>query len=528
MNCWSLLLVCIGVTLVNVGVRAASAVNDTPVKLSPFEVRANSVEFKRWIKIGSPNFVIYTDASEAEARKTLRKFELLRWAGQPLFGRTAMKLGPVTVIMPTARSDWRKLENKDALEWESTASAVGLGLADAIIVQHDWQDEGLGATMAMLAHADTTRLDVRGPFWFGHGLASMYEMVEFDGNNVVFGRASPRTARFAHAAHWLPWARFFAVERSSREYVKEDTVGQYTGQACVFTHYLFTNEDRSYIGRLAAWLDHLNAGHPPTEEHFQSVFGQDWTTWQRTMYDYVNNGKYRLYTVRVPPEAVAYTESIHRLPVAEMRELFVLAQILLQEVPASDEALDGLLEKGIQSDCLRELLAAACLRRKRPEAALGQLQQLITAGSANPRVYATAAELQLGIAADAGRAGRLGREADQARKWLVRAVELEPRLRTANESLAYVEAFGPEVDQHSIATIELAYQNLRGRAPTHDVIVALAMATWRIGDADTAKELAAKVSIDSTAGRETRALAQGILESAKAGRSAEDFRLSQN
>ena len=423
-----------------VAAQKPAAAAEATVTMSPFEVQAMSVEFKSWIKVSSPNFTVYTDASGAEASRVLRELEMLHAAGQRFFGRRALNFPPVTVILPTASSDWRKLESKGQVEWKAAVSTEADEIAELMIVQYDWQDRGLSVVRAAQAGCESLRLNLRGPFWFQRGLHTFFETAEFDKDSVGLGRMNPRLLHLQHAA-WLPWGRFFAVDARSPEFTKEKLIHQYEAQTTVFSHFLFTNPERAWVGRLTAWLDYLNAGHAPTEAEFKAVFTEDWTAWQKTMERYIEDGSYRIYAVKVPPETLRYTETKVTPPVREMRDLFVLAQILVQSVPASEASLDAVLERGLKTEALRELLVAGCRQWKRPDAALENLRRLIAAGSRNPRVYTLAASQVTDrqaprITLDA----RLGDEASEARNWCRRALELEPLMMEANVTLAWAEA----------------------------------------------------------------------------------------
>jgi hypothetical protein len=80
----------------------APATNDeaNPLVMSPYEVSANSVDFQHWIKIGSPNYTLYTDASLKEATRILREAEMLRFAAQQLFRRQATRLARLSSFFP--------------------------------------------------------------------------------------------------------------------------------------------------------------------------------------------------------------------------------------------------------------------------------------------------------------------------------------------------------------------------------------------------------------------------------------------
>lgn len=500
------------------GLRAATPPADAAtVQMSPFEVQANSVEFRRWIKVGSPNFIVYTDGSSAEASRALKEMEMLHAAAQRFYGRRSLKLGPVTVILPTGSSDWRKLEAKGNVEWKVAVSSEADEISELLVVQYDWQDSGIWIVRAAQASCEARRLHLRGPFWFHRGLHSFFETAEFDKDGVGLGRVNPRSFELAHGK-WLPWGRFFEVTGSSPEFTKENLIHQYSAQTTIFTHFCFTNPDRAWVGRLTKWLDYLNAGHRATESEFKAIFTQDWKAWQRTMEQYVEGGKYNIYTVKVPPESIKFTETKYPLPVREMRDLFVLTQILVQKVPASEASLSAMLYHGLKTESLRELLVGACIKWKRKEPALENLRKLIADGSKNPRVYTLAADLLTDdsaprITIDA----RVGPEVQEARAWCRQALELEPLFPDANKQLAFLEALAPEVDQQGIAAIEEIYQRTKDRIPNDEMISALAIALWRTGDLATARELSAKLKDDALSQKQTRELAAALLERIDAG-----------
>jgi hypothetical protein len=199
-----------------------------------------------------------------------------------------------------------------------------------------------------------------------------------------------------------------------------------------------------------------------------------------------------------------------------MRELFVLTQVLVQSVPASAIALDSVLRQGLKTESLRELLTAACLRWKRKRATMANLRQLIAAGSTNPQVYALAAAQIAGPEEDMDPLEtRFGPEVVEARQWCRRALELEPGFYEVGELLAWLEALGPEVDQQGIATIEKLYLRFRDRLPPNDLMLALAVALWRIGERDTARELSATLKDDVLGTEDSRDSAAELWERLK-------------
>lgn len=490
---------------------AAPPAAGSVVTMTPFEVQANALDFRRWIKVGSPNFVIYTDAKPAEASLALRELEMQHAATQLFLGRRPLKSAPTTLILPTNDSDWTKLASKGNVEWKVAVSSEADEISDLIVVQYDWQDYGSSIVRAAQAKSELRRLHFKAPFWFHRGIGTFFETAEFTKDSVRLGRENPRIRHLNHR-DWLRWGRFFEVDEKAEEFTKENKISLYEGQSTLLLQYIFTHPDASWTKRLTAWLDYLNAGHAPTETEFKQIFQHDFKAWQQTLERYMQGGQYRIYTVKVPAEALKFPETKVQPSVTEMRELFILAQILTQSVAASQTSLDGLLAKELKTDSLRPFLVAACLEWKREDAALAELRRLIASGTDNPAVYLlAAARLFARRVPVLGPHGRLGDEVTEIRQWCRRALDLEPLHPPASELLAWAEALAPEVDQQGIATIEALYARQRQRWPVDDLISALAVALWRAGEHETARALGLKLQEDALGSKDSRAIAAQVL-----------------
>jgi hypothetical protein len=496
--------------------RAPAAVTEDDfgdvVTLSPYEVIARTGDFERWIKVGSPHFIIYTDARVKEAMTMLQRMEMLHSVAQSYLQRKAIVRAPMVLVLPTARSDWRRLASKGGVEWEVAMSGTGGKLVEVIVVQYDWQDIGpqliwAGEGVSMMSHLnlDTT-------FWFGHGIASFFETAKFTQDTVTIGAQNPRTF-FPMNRGWLPWQRFFEITATSAEFTKDSNVlHQYDGQCAAFIQFMLANPDKSWVGKLLTWNSLLEAGREPTEELFKETFGQDWKQWESTMNRDMKGGKYVVSYYRFKPEALELQEKQLPLTLREIRELFVLTQIMVQDVPESEQSLDALLARGLKAEALGELLVEVCLERRRLGDALEQLRKLIAAGSINPSVYAIAAGLALHrkvpeMALDA----RLGDEVTEIRAWCRRALELEPHQVVAANVLAWAEALGPEVDAANLASIGKICRELDGVSRTDETIAALAVARWRAGRAASARKACQTLIESPFTGKDAGKLARDLL-----------------
>lgn len=491
--------------------RAAEPKKDV-VMMSPVEVSAESMDFAAWGKFSSAHCVLYTDASPRVAESVLREMEMLQAAAQRYFRRKATHRAPVVVVLPTNRSDWQKIASKGGVDWKAAASNPATRVRELILAEYEWETRGRAVVHAMIGGSQIRAMNLGGPLWFTSGTRAFFETAEFKPDSVTLGRQNPRLRRLASDG-WLPWERFFRVDSKSPEYTTASGVQRYFAQCSVFVQYLLTQSEPGWLDRLLEWVSLLEAGREPTEAEFTRVFGQDWKTWQRTMENYVANGHYQIASIGFPPGAIDLAVRPEEKTVREMRELFVLSQVLNQKVPDSRVVLDSLLARGLKTESLREFLAEACLSQRRTEAALGQFRELMARNSANPGVYAMAADVLFReLVPQRQISARLGKEAADIRGWCRRALELEPRHALANNTLAWTEALAPEVTADSVTTIENIYRTLNGYVPTSDTAMALAIAHWRNGDRKFARAVAQKLVDSPFASVRVKTVAAALLK----------------
>jgi len=508
------------VALAAAAARAATA--EAPVvMMSPYEVTADSIKFEKWVKIASPNYTLYTDAEPKEALAIAREMEMLHVAVQRFFRREAMRSAPAIVVMPTSRSDWRQVESKGLkVEWRVAVSQTDGRAVDVITEQHNWQLWGREVMRAALGRREMRRMNLRGPFWFGRGVGTFFQTAEFQGETVILGEQHSRTTALLLRG-WIPWERFFKIDGSSPEFTDRGQVARLDGQCAAFIQYALTHPDPAWFDRLLRWAALQEAGREPTEAAFQEIFGQDWKTWQKTMEDHRRNRrKHHVSTLRVPPEDMGAAPVRVDLPVREMRELFVLSQILNQRVPASERALDALLAKGVKSPGLRDMLIEACVLQKRWADVLREARKQIADGSTNPAIYALAGQemLQQRIPPIAIHARLGGADAEEVRAWSRQAIALAPLHPGANNVFGWSEAFGPTVTAANVAAIDERVRVVAGQFPTSDLMAALMIARWRMGEAAAARSLAIELKDSPYANKRAKDLAEAILRELGPGR----------
>lgn len=481
------------------------------VELSPFEVTAQSVEFNHWIKISSPHFVIYTDTSTKEATVLLKQMEMVHKAAQFFLRRKSLNLPPLLIVLPTGRSDWRKIASRGGVEWKVATSLVGSS-RKLLLVQYDWQSDGLGSVWAMIGVQEVAAMNLNGPLWFRQGLAGFFRTVTFSPDTLTIGKQG-FDGYFIHKYGWMNWSKFFSITTRSPEFIKDSNEhDQFEGQCTVFVHYLLTNSDPVWTARLLGWATYLNANNEPTEETFKQIFQQDWKGWQEQLDKMLNGGTYTSGNIRFPPAALEFPIATSNLPAREMRELFVLSQILNQQTKDSYASLDALLQRGLKTESLHELFADACECRNHSDAGLTELRGIITGGSANPAVYSQAASALFHRSVTKPSAeSRLGEETEEIRACCNKALEFEPLHVEANETLAWTEAFAPTVEKHNLEVIARVCRALDGNAPTDAALAALAVARWRTGSLKQARSLCERLDSSPLSRKQVKILAKELL-----------------
>lgn len=482
------------------------------VVLSPYEVVAQSLDFRRWRKFSSPHFLVYTDADPNLAATAIRQMEMVQQTAEFYFRRKTTRLAPMIAVLPTRAEDWRRIGGGNDAEWDVQGVLVG-SCRRLQLIQNDWQKKDLSPAWRGLVEYQLETIGVVGPPWFKRGVEAFFSAVSIRGDTLTMGRQ--REWRRTLERHgWIGWPRFFSLRGATAEDAGDPLPrGQFSAQAAVIMHYCLSHPAPGWTPRLLAWASYLGAGGVPSEENFQRFFEIDWADWQQRLERMLDDRKYTEATVRFAPAALQFAVANNDVSTGEMRELFVLSQIATRPTKESDASLDALLAHGLETESLRELLADACGARGRTDAQFEELRRLIALGSDNPAVYADAAQIlfqrqQTGDTLDARLEGEAG---DQIRAWCRRAVELEPLHLQSAELLAWAEAIAPTVDARSIATITGIRRALEQNTRTDQVLAALAVAQWRVGNGAEARALAGRIGSSELSGSWARARAAELL-----------------
>lgn len=474
------------------------------------EPSARREEFRRWIKVRSAFHIVYTDAEPERVSRIVDEVDMIRSGAQSFFGRKIATTSPVLIVLPTKTSDaWKEIAATAAAKVQVYAPAGEV--AELYVVNYDWETEGLEPLYSTMGRALVERLNLRGPWWFERGMGKFIGSIDFTTSGIALGQLKKTLS----TEGWLPWPDFFKSP-APREAEGSGTITlQRDSQAVAFTRLALTDRDPVWFDRLLQWTALLQAGGEPTEEAFRSIFGLSWAGWEKKMAEFAAAGANPRFAFRggLPRSAAANAA----LATEEMRELHLLAQILIRPDAASEAALDQLLKEGLKTELLRVLLAEACLKVRRPEMARVQLHILVGRKVSNASVYTQAASqlfnrhvptitLQSALPSDA--------VVTELKALCEAAFRPAPYDMRANDLMAWTEALSPTATAAQVTAIESLYRAVYGHFSTSNISCALMVAQWRSGDKAAAR-VTAQVLLDSPyADKLAKGLAGEVMKAA--------------
>ena len=228
----------------------------------------------RWLRLESPNFVVYSSSDEAYSRSelvALESFHNLLTRLMPLRSKSALKLN---VYM--AGND-RDFDAALPGAGQSLIQGFYTGSIEEVIAVTSKRGRSLGVRNTQRAmdartvlfheyshHYMMANQRVAYPSWYVEGFAEFLSTAEFTDKGVYIGKFTPERALWLGQLSWLDIKTF--LSKGARQLDAEETLRFYS-QAWLATHYLFNTPERSkgfdrYISALSAGGDVLGAFEP--------------------------------------------------------------------------------------------------------------------------------------------------------------------------------------------------------------------------------------------------------------------------
>lgn len=447
-----------------------------------------------WVEVRSPHFVAYSDAGEAEARRTLEGFEGIRSVFSAVLPGIKVDLHkPVVVIVAANEASMRRFV-PDQFAGKDPKRSSGLYMRgrerDLAIVRLDvghQEDQPFAVVFHEYTHAIVHNNFSGLPTWLDEGIAEFYGSTEIRSKRVYLGRIPFRHLDTLRRGR-MPLKAILQVNHDSPEYMEGSKAGLFYAQSWAMVHYLFLDEEARKAGTLAAYLRALSSKPDPMAAA-QEGFG-DLARFEGRIAQYVSRPSLSFLDMALQ---VTLSDRDFRVrPVGEAEALVLRAEVLARSGKEEEAALllDQARALDPRSPHLQAALGLAAVRKGDWASAEGALRGALAAGSSDFRVPLKLAELglQATLAAPASPETVLG--------WLEEARRLEPDFPGIHMALCMAHSKDPKDAEKAILAgreaVRLAPSDVAVRLNFGSVLMTLG----READAEEVGDQAARMAAE--------------------------------
>ena len=228
----------------------------------------------QWVRVETPNFVVFGEVGEKRTREVAAEFERFREAlGRVLAGAATKAPVPTTVVVFDNRRSfepYRPLYNGKPIELAGVFSSdrdvnrVALALED--------REQGLRTIFHEYVHLVASNVTNGLPVWLDEGLAEYYStfLVTDDGKTATMGTVIAPHMMLLNQKRLLPLQELLAVTHDSPMYNEGQRRGMVYAESWVLVHFLLSDPNRSkQLGEYAR----LTGAGTPAAAAWQQVFG---------------------------------------------------------------------------------------------------------------------------------------------------------------------------------------------------------------------------------------------------------------
>jgi tetratricopeptide (TPR) repeat protein len=410
-----------------------------------------------WTEIKSPHFVVYTDGSPKEGRRTADQFEQVRAVFMKLMGKARADAAEPIVILAVKDETGLRALLPQFYEEKGRIHPAGIFQPgeerNYVALRLDAPSE---SATEVLYHEYTHFLVQLNygtlPIWLNEGLAEFYGHTRIGEKEVIVGQASPTQLLLLRDSKLLPLDSVFGAGHDSPLYNEANKATVFYAECWVIVHYLMLSNHASHAGEVPEYLRLVLAEGVNPVEAAHRAFG-DPAALTKAIEDYAHGQTF--FQWKMPPPARAEESSYTSRPVPEAESLAVRGSFLAYSLRPAEarpllaraEELDPRLASPHEGLGLLELDAGNY------DAAMKQFEEAADLDSHSAIAYFFSAQAVL---------RRSGSSADglkEAERKLRRALELNPDLAPVHSQLAsLLSAEGKDLNealQHALRAAAL-------------------------------------------------------------------------
>ncbi len=392
----------------------------------------------QWVEVKSPHFSVVTDGGEKRGREVAVRFEQMRAVFGALLVQSNVNL-PVPLQIVAFRNT--KELRQFAPLWNGKPTEVAglfLGNTDRSFILLDLSVENPWAVVFHeYAHQlmDGNLSEPMDP-WFEEGFAEYFASIEVDGKQARVGKIPEDTYRILQQTGLVKTADLLRVQQNSRTYNESgDRRTGFYAQSAMVVHYLY---DNNLIPKLSTYFELVDDKKVPVEDAIQQAFGMSASQFDKTLRNYVSEGRFKYYQLPTPGGIVTTNYVTNTLSAADSSA--VLAEVHLHSPDYGQKAMEeyqAILKTDARNSSALRGLGYAYLLKQNFEEAGKYFQQALEGDSKDPRVHYYAALLM-------SRERTLGNAANIPimTKELETSIALDPNYADAYSLLAFAYAYG--------------------------------------------------------------------------------------
>jgi tetratricopeptide (TPR) repeat protein len=339
-----------------------------------------------WIKVTTPNFVMYTTNDEKDAARALQVFERVRYFFIKSSPSKPVSASPVRIVAFRSEREYAPYR----LNAGAFAYYVRSHDRDYIVMQ-DIEPAHYPAAMHEYTHLIVEHLNLHFPIWLNEGLAEFYSSLEARGSQAVVGGVLPGRLAMLKSKPWLDLKLLFSIEQNSPYYNERDKMSIFYAESWALTHMLELGD--TYRSRFPDFLSAVASGKT-VEDCLRSIYGKDLDGITADLHTYVNPATLRAGIVDVNLPRSAFDTKTVPLPAVETE--LALTDLLASRKQTWGEAskrLRKLAEDYPGNVEIEESIAYLEWQRNQTSSARDHIARAVQLGSTDPDVLYLYAQL---------------------------------------------------------------------------------------------------------------------------------------
>ena len=462
-----------------------------PILITVFVVSAGA-KTDSWLQVGTPHFVVLSNAGEKQALHVADQFERMRAVFHKRFPRAQVDAAsPIIVIALKGKKDFQALEPEAYLA-KGQLDLAGLFLRapdkNYVLLRLDTEGEDPYASVYHeYTHFVISRAEEWLPLWLNEGLAEFYQNTEINGKEVGLGKPSVENLLLLRQQHLLPLATLFAVDHNSPYYHEENKGSIFYAQSWALTHYLEIKDIQENTQRLTDYAKLVSNKVDPVAAATQA-FG-DLSVLEKNLEQYVSHQ--RFYYLKLPGSTQVDDSTFKVQPVSPTQADTIRADFLAynQRFKDSRTLLDRVLQEDPKNVAALETMGFLAFREGKLDEAAKWYEQAVKLDSQSflAHYYFAAIAMQRGESAD---------RAAQIESSLRIATRLNPSFAPAFDELAALYGMQhknfDEASMLNLTAVHLDPGNIGFRLNRANLMLEMERPTDAIAVLRNAMKLAAK------------------------------------